>query len=750
MDCVRQWTRDLSIFDTDIIMEEYPLITDLAIILVAAGCTSVICRALKLPILVGYLIAGVLTGPYFPLIPDIHDMTSIRTWSEIGVIFLLFALGLEFNFKDLFKVGKTGLISVLCIASGMMVACLGIGAVMGWSTVTSIFMGGIMSISSTMVIVKAFEELKLKGEPFTHIVYGVMVFQDILGIILMVILPMIAATSQEGSILESISTTAMRVTFFLVLWFVGGIFLVPTLLRKLKPMLSDEILLIISLALCLGMVMLADASHLSTALGAFTIGSILGTTTEAHRIETLVTPLKNLFGAIFFVSIGMLVKPAAIWNNLGLLALFFVMIVILNPIFGTLGAFLSGKSLKLSLKAGSCYGQIGEFSFILATLGVSTHVLSDEIYPVIIMVSAITMVTTPYWIKLSEKFIVPISKFLPENKRYRLEEDRRTTQKAPNRRLVLIKHFASETFILSMICLGIISLLDGFVEPLLQGFLITRWDRMSTVFDNLYIVDTPVPLGQFISMCIVIVLTLLALSPFFSALLMHRNKLNRAFLVLLVRGSGEHLFRIMQIVRIVVVLFFLSFALYAHSPFNMYINIGIAFIMFIIVSCFDIMFSGYIRMERQFLFNYNEADVEEEDTFESSESLRSMSNIQAGEWLSSALSVASYRIDEDSPFLDKSLIDLDLRAKNNLFIIRIDRGDENSINIPSGQEKIQLDDTIHIAGSEGSLRALRSAPYHISDKKLHIQPMRQFSHQLQSLRSDASNLRCIQMPIREN
>ena len=340
-------------------MDEYPLMTDLAVILISAGVMSVICRAVKLPILLGYLFAGVLMGPHVPLIPGVHDMASINTWSEIGVIFLLFALGLEFNFKNLFKVGKTGLVTVLCIATAMMLSCIGIGLLMEWQTVTSIFIGGMLSISSTMVIVKAFEELKLKGQPFTHVVYGVMVFQDILGIILMVILPMIAASS--GSILESVSTTAMRVTFFLVVWFVGGIFLVPTLLRKLKKYLSDEILLIISLALCFGMVMLASAAQLSTALGAFTIGSILGATGQAHHIETLVTPLKNLFGAIFFVSIGMLVNPGAIIDNIGILLILLPLLLLLNPIMGTLAAYFTGKSLRNALRAGACYGQIGEF-----------------------------------------------------------------------------------------------------------------------------------------------------------------------------------------------------------------------------------------------------------------------------------------------------------------------------------------------------------------------------------------------------
>ena len=233
-------------------MHEYPLITDLALILIAAGITSVVCRKFKLPILLGYIIAGVLTGPHVSLLPNVHDMQNIETWSEIGVIFLLFALGLEFNFKSLMKVGKSGSITVAFIVFGMMAATIGVGHFLDWSLNTSIFMGGILCISSTMVIVKAFEELNLKGKHFTNIVYGVEIMEDIVGILLMVILSTIAISGSSGDggqLVQKISTTSMRVVFFLVLWFVGGIFLVPTLLRKLKKCRGDEIIMTSSLAL---------------------------------------------------------------------------------------------------------------------------------------------------------------------------------------------------------------------------------------------------------------------------------------------------------------------------------------------------------------------------------------------------------------------------------------------------------------------------------------------------------------------
>lgn len=728
-------------------MDEYPLMTDLAVILISAGVMSVICRAVKLPILLGYLFAGVLMGPHVPLIPGVHDMASINTWSEIGVIFLLFALGLEFNFKNLFKVGKTGLVTVLCIATAMMLSCIGIGLLMEWQTVTSIFIGGMLSISSTMVIVKAFEELKLKGQPFTHVVYGVMVFQDILGIILMVILPMIAASS--GSILESVSTTAMRVTFFLVVWFVGGIFLVPTLLRKLKKYLSDEILLIISLALCFGMVMLASAAKLSTALGAFTIGSILGATGQAHHIETLVTPLKNLFGAIFFVSIGMLVNPGAIIDNIGILLILLPLLLLLNPIMGTLAAFFTGKSLRNALRAGACYGQIGEFSFILATLGVEQGVLTDGTYPVIIMISAITMVTTPSMLKLSARLVEPIGRLLPENKRYRIEEEPQKIKKSTNRRFVLIRHFAIETFILSMLLIGIISFFDGFVEPNVRSLIQSQWEQSTHLVTLPYLDPHSMSYAQIISEGLCTALTLLCIMPFLSAMILRRHKLNRVFTVLLVRGTGEGMFRTLQIIRIGVVALFILFALATHSPFFYAIDLGLGAVVLFIVCYFNIIFSNYMRLEQQFLLNYNEADDDSEVVEERNDSIASMAGITAGAWLSASFSVARYTIDEDSSFLDKTLIDLDLRALHGLRIIRIERGEHEVINIPPGKEMLLLGDTVYIAGYDSDLRLLRDDPYNISDKKLHIQSMRQFSQDVKE-RNDETGLRCIQISIQKD
>ena len=719
-------------------MHEYPLITDLALILIAAGITSVVCRKFKLPILLGYIIAGVLTGPHVSLLPNVHDMQNIETWSEIGVIFLLFALGLEFNFKSLMKVGKSGSITVAFIVFGMMAATIGVGHFLDWSLNTSIFMGGILCISSTMVIVKAFEELNLKGKHFTNIVYGVEIMEDIVGILLMVILSTIAISSSSGDggqLVQKISTTSMRVVFFLVLWFVGGIFLVPTLLRKLKKYLDDEIIMTISLALCLGMVMLAERSNLSTALGAFTIGSILGATTEAQRIEHLMTPIKNLFGAIFFVSVGMMVVPSSILEHWPTLLLLLGIELLVNPILGTIGVFVSGKSLHDALNAGACFGQIGEFSFIIAKLGVSLAVLDEFTYPIVITISAITMITTPYVMRFSEKLVGPVSKLLPERLKYRIEGERESEGKGPSRRSVMIKHFVAETFILSMILLGVVTFMHGFVDPNLRDFIAKHWDNVDAAF---------------ISQVACMVVALIAMTPFLSALILRRDKLNRAFMIVLLRGGSENILRVLQILRVVVAAGFIAFALYMGSPFPLWVDAIVGTALLIFVVRFELVFMNYVRLERQFLLNYNEVELSEQENstqVDDAESLDSLTELPAVNLFSSDFSVGTYKIDESSPFRDKSLIDLNLRAEHNLFIIRIERVEDPDVNIPVGQEILRLGDTIDIIGRTADLAALSRAPYDIPAKEIHMRGIRQYSREMQERRSSAANLRCLCIPI---
>ncbi|MBQ4360391.1 MAG: cation:proton antiporter [Proteobacteria bacterium] len=715
---------------------EYPLIADLALILIAAGFTSVICKLTKLPVIVGYLLAGLLTGPYISILPNVSDKASIHTWSEIGVIFLLFALGLEFNFKSLLKVGKTGAITAVSILAGVMLADFGLGAIFNWSSTQSIFMGGMLAISSTMVAVKAFEELKLKGQPFTHIVYGVEVVEDIVAILLMVVLPMLAL-SQSDTLAKEVSTSIMRVLFFMSLWFIGGIFLVPSLLRKLKAHLNDELLLVIALALCLGMVMLAEQAGLSHALGAFVIGSILGTTTEAHRIEKLMAPIKNLFGAIFFVSVGMMADPSVILDHWGMILLALLVVIIVQPIAAMLSVFATGRSLSDSVHAGLSFGNIGEFSFIIAGLGISQGVLEEYLYPVVIVVCVITTITMPNMLKLAD----PLTEFLKKRLPERIANSGAAVNdgeipKKPSRRAVLIRQFIFETFILSVVIIGIIAFIGGYIEPRLVAFA----ERFE--YEHAKLICRGACLAAMY----------LLMMPFLSALIVRRSNMQHAFFVVLLKGGNQSLLRGLSVIRLLIIIGLIAFATIGYSPFSWPISVGIAAFVFFVIAYFKGMFANYIRLERQFLFNYNEVELAEQEDNDNrmGDELGSLTNIREGGWLSSTLSVARLRIDEDSPFLDKTLKDLNLRAELGLYIIRIEHGDSFSVNIPVGDAKMILDDTIFIVGKADALRALSREPYNISSKKLYIESMRSFTKNVSERRTDEANLRCIAIPIHED
>ncbi|MFC5410356.1 cation:proton antiporter [Larkinella bovis] len=373
------------------------LIIDLAIILGTAAVTTLLFKWLKQPLVLGYILAGVLVGPQFSLFPTISDPTTIRIWADIGVIVLLFSLGLEFNLKKLVKVGGTASMTGVFEIGAMILLGYLTGLCLGWSTMDSIFLGGIVCISSTTIIIRAFEELGIKTQQFAGIVFGILVIEDIVAVLLLVLLSTLAVSEQFFS--TDMLVAIMKLAFFLVIWFVGGIFLVPSFLRSSRKFITDETLLIISLALCLLMVVVATRVGFSPALGAFIMGSILAGTIYAERIEHLLTAIKDLFGAVFFVSVGMLIDPALLAQYAGPIALITVVVIVGKALNVTVGALLVGQPLKQSLQTGFSLAQIGEFSFIIATLGLNLKVTSEFLYPIAVAVSALTAFTTPYMIR---------------------------------------------------------------------------------------------------------------------------------------------------------------------------------------------------------------------------------------------------------------------------------------------------------------------------------------------------------------
>lgn len=393
-------------------MENMHLVTDLALILISAGVMTVIFKLLKQPLVLGYIVAGFIVGPHFGLFPTVFATTSIEEWAEIGIIFLMFALGLEFSFKKLLSMGSTAF-----IAAGIeILLMMGIGALTGylmnWSFMECIFLGGMLAMSSTTIIIKAFDDLNLKKEPFADLTMVILIIQDIVAIVMMVLLST-AAASQKFEGMEMLEVIA-KLLFFLILWFVVGIAVLPTFLRKAKKYINDETLLIISIGLCFGMVVFANYVGFSSALGAFVMGSILCETIEGEHIEKITKGTKDLFGAVFFVSVGMMVDPQILVQYWAPILLLTVITLVVKAFISAGGVLMAGESLKVSVQTGFSLSQIGEFAFIIAALGVSLGVLNKYIYPVIVAVSVITTFTTPYCIRLAEPFSNWLTRTLPQ------------------------------------------------------------------------------------------------------------------------------------------------------------------------------------------------------------------------------------------------------------------------------------------------------------------------------------------------
>ena len=469
-----------------------PLIADLALILICAGVMTLLFKSLKQPIVLGYIVAGFLASPNMPYMPSVTDGHSVHVWSEIGVIFLLFALGLEFSFKKILKMGAAPIIAALAIILFMMYVGSLTGSFFGWSEMDCIYLGGMLAMSSTTIIFKAFDDMGLRKERFAGLVLSVLIIEDILAIVLMVMLSTLAVSKEfEGSqMLGSI----LQLGFFLILWFTVGIYLIPLFLKKAKSLMNEETLLITALALCFGMVVFASAVGFSAAFGAFVMGSILSETVDGQKIEHLVAPVKNLFGAIFFVSVGMMVDVNLIIEYIVPILCIIAAIMLGQTVLSTCGFLLSGQSLKTSMQCSFSLTQIGEFAFILATLGTSLHVTSDYLYPIVVAVSVFTTFTTPYMIRLAEPAYNVVSRVLPATWIARLEsnasegeDDKKETNEMHKLWRTEFKRFILIILINSVLCTAIIAVMYYYGAPLIYGWLSNPWSGIVTAIVTLFI-----------------------------------------------------------------------------------------------------------------------------------------------------------------------------------------------------------------------------------------------------------------------
>lgn len=443
----------------------HALIVDLTLITIYAGITTLICKKLKQPIVLGYILAGIFAGPYFDLLPTVSDRENLSLWADIGVIFLLFGLGLEFSFKKMVNVGKSAMITANINILFMLFVGYYTGLFLGWSTVNSFFLGSMISMSSTTIILKAFDDLNLKKQKFTDLVFGVLVIEDLVGVLLLVLLPMIALGQSINGAELAMST--LKLLTFLVLCFVIGIYIVPTFLQKISGSLSDEMLLLVSVALCFGMVLLATSSGFSSALGAFLMGSVLSETVVIDRIEKVIQPLKDFFGAVFFVSVGMMVNPVMFVNYAGPILTITLIVVIGIVTFSCLGFVISGQSLKTSILCAFSLPQVGEFAFIIAALGMKLGVLNEQVYPIIVAVSVITTFLTPMMIKSADKVYKFVENKIPSSWNGYIGKNTTINSSRSEERLwsTLFKNYTLRMILFSTILFAIIGFCTHFVRP---------------------------------------------------------------------------------------------------------------------------------------------------------------------------------------------------------------------------------------------------------------------------------------------
>ncbi|MBP4141842.1 cation:proton antiporter [Flavobacterium sp. I-SCBP12n] len=639
-----------------------PLISDLGLILMTAAVAVLLFKKIKQPLVLGYLIAGFLAGNHFDFFPSVKDLKSVEVWAEIGVIFLLFSLGLEFSFKKLMKVGGSASITAVTQIIAMIAIGYMVGQWIGWKPMDSVFLGVILSVSSTTIILKTFEELGVKTQKFAGIVIGSLIVQDIVAILMMVLLSTIAVSQQFSG--TELLLSVLKLIFFLTIWFVGGIFFIPTLLKKAKNILTDEMLLIVSLALCLMMVILAANVGFSPALGAFIMGSIIAETTQAEHIEHLVKPVKDLFGAVFFVSVGMLINPDTLYEYAFPVAILTVVVIIGQSISSTAGALLSGLPLKQSVQTGMSLSQIGEFSFIIATLGMSLKVTSDFLYPIVVAVSAVTTFTTPFMIKFSTPFSEYLEKKLPRRWIKRIERYSANAQsiKLVTNWQIVVRAFLTQVIIHSVIIVAMILLSSKYILPLVEV----------TQYGNIF--------GALI--------TLVIISPFLWALSLRRVAVKE---VAILREERKYRAPILMMIllRMVLALFYIGLLL------NIFFSPIIAFVALIVVVFGYFIFpkklnAHYHKIEDHFLRNLNAREIKK--------AVRSRSDLTPWDG-----HMSTFEIAPTSNVVGKTLEELRIREQLGINIAFIKRG-EFTINIPNKNERLFPGDEICIIGTDNQVK----------------------------------------------
>ena len=646
------------------------LISDLALILVVAGVTTLLFKWLKQPVVLGYIVAGFLVGPHFSFFPTVSDLANINIWSEIGIIVLLFSLGLEFSFRKLVNVGGSAVITAAVIVVGMMLLGYAAGRILHFTYLDSVFLGGMLSMSSTTIIIKAFTDLNMRKQKFTSIVFGVLIVEDMFAVLMMVLLSSIAVNNElEGS---ELIYSILKLAFFLITWFLVGIFVIPTFLKKARRFLNSETLLVVSMGLCLGMVVLASYAGFSSALGAFVMGSILAGTNEAEKIEKVVQPVKDLFGAVFFISVGMMVNPVILTQYALPIVLLSLFVICGQILFGTTGMLISGQPLNVAVKSGFSLSQIGEFAFIIATLGMTLKVIDGFLYPIVVAVSVITTFTTPYFIKMADPASKWIENHLPERLSFLIDRysANASTVQVENPWKKVFGVYLGKIALYSTILIGILILSLSWFIPMIEDVVPDSWGTT---------------LG--------VVITLAVMSPFLWGLAMKRINSRKLMSIKENKSANFVPLFLMVILRFLIGLAFVVYFL--SKVYSQRTGVLLGVVLFVLITLFlsKRLQRQILSLESRFMDNLNERELRR--TGKKNNLVHNMH-------------LAHMEVYGSCEFIGKRLADDNIHRNYGVNIVSIKRGNKR-INIPKGDSRIFPGDLISVIGTDEQIQRFLEA-----------------------------------------
>ena len=642
------------------------LIGDLAWILLLGAIVTLLFKKLKQPVVLGYILAGFLASPKFVYLPSISNLDNITFWADLGIVVLMFSIGLEFSFKKLMNSGSSAIVTALIIITGMTFAGFGVGCLLGFNSINCIFLGGMISMSSTTIIMKSLADLGLKQKKFASLVLSVLIIEDLFAVLMLVLLSSLAMGNVEG--MELVMSIA-KLVFFLIIWFLVGVYVIPSLLTKTRSYLNDETLLVVAMALCFTMAVFSVICGFSLELGAFVMGSILAGTVMAERMEKVIAPVKDLFGSVFFISVGMMVDPGVLVQYWGEILLLAVVVICGMIFFGTLGMLVTGQNLKVAMESGFTLTQVGEFSFIIASLGMSLGVLTPSLYPIIVAVSVLTIFTTPYFIQMADGAYGVVERHLPHGLNFLINRySKQVCDSNETKRLwnAILKRYLWRMVLYSVILLAEILISREFLYPMLEGW-----------FPH---IGKPIATG----------LTIIAMLPFLVALSFSTTKPDER--VQLHRSASFYDVPLvaMRIVRYLLALFFITyFVTLAYSSLAGWI-VGVACFVLIMVFASTKLMRRYNRMEERFINNLN-----------SRENTRLGTNNNLVDDMHQAYIDVTYA----SPFVGEKIKDSKLRSEYGVSISSIQRGDDY-MPLPSPMARIFPGDVLGVIGSDEDLKRL--------------------------------------------